>query len=118
MIQLHDITKSYPLGKEQLTVLKGITLTIKKGEFFLALSGPNFSGSDFVKDALKKGATGAIAENVAMSEAGHGKVLIKVKNGTKALQEIAVISGKLNQGLRKGAVQLHDQIMGMAQIYL
>jgi UDP-N-acetylmuramyl pentapeptide synthase len=63
--------------------------TIKKGEFFLALSGPNFSGSDFVKDALKKDALGAIAENVSMSDAGGSKVLIKVKNGTKALQDIA-----------------------------
>lgn len=63
--------------------------TIKKGEFFLALSGPNFSGSDFVKDALKKGAMGAIAENMPLTDAGHGKVLIKVKNGTKALQDIA-----------------------------
>jgi UDP-N-acetylmuramoyl-tripeptide--D-alanyl-D-alanine ligase len=63
--------------------------TIKKGEFFLALSGPNFSGSDFVKDALKKGAAGAIAEHIAVSDASHGKVLIRVKNGTKALQDIA-----------------------------
>lgn len=63
--------------------------TIKKGEFFLALSGPNFSGSDFVNDALKKGAAGAIAENIAKTSAAHNKVLIKVRNGTKALQDIA-----------------------------
>jgi len=62
---------------------------IKKGEYFLALDGPNFSGSDFTEEALKKGAAGAIAERLTVSAAGRGKVLIRVGSGTKALQEIA-----------------------------
>lgn len=63
--------------------------SIKRGELFLALSGPNFSGSDFVKDALKKGAAGAISERHVSCESGKGKIIIKVRNGTKALQDIA-----------------------------
>ncbi len=34
--------------------------TVKQGEFFVPLKGPSFDGHDFVADALKKGACGAL----------------------------------------------------------
>jgi len=43
MIQLHDITKTYPMGSAELTVLRGITLHIKQGEL-VAIMGPSGSG--------------------------------------------------------------------------
>ncbi|HEX9976843.1 MAG TPA: ABC transporter ATP-binding protein [Dehalococcoidales bacterium] len=43
MIRLQDITKVYPMGKRELTVLKGITLNIEKGEL-VAVMGASGSG--------------------------------------------------------------------------
>jgi putative ABC transport system ATP-binding protein len=43
MIKLQDITKVYPMGKRELTVLKGITLNIEKGEL-VAVMGASGSG--------------------------------------------------------------------------
>ena len=43
MIQLQDITKVYPMGKRELTVLKGITLNIEQGEL-VAVMGASGSG--------------------------------------------------------------------------
>lgn len=62
---------------------------IKRGEFFIALSGPNYCGSLFLKDAFKKGAAGAIVERSDISAGDTGKILIKVKDAAKALQDIA-----------------------------
>lgn len=51
LIELNNITKSYPLGETQLQILKGITLHIGLGEF-VAIMGPSGSGKSTLMNIL------------------------------------------------------------------
>lgn len=63
--------------------------TIKAGELFLALDGANFNGNDFIENAFKKGAIGAIGGYFPPTFHNDRKIRIKVKDSTKALADIA-----------------------------
>jgi putative ABC transport system ATP-binding protein len=51
ILQLHNIQKSYYLGKQELPVLKGITMDIFKNEY-VALMGPSGSGKSTLMNIL------------------------------------------------------------------
>lgn len=51
LIELVDITKSYPLGDGDLQILKGINLQIEMGEF-VAIMGPSGSGKSTLMNIL------------------------------------------------------------------
>jgi UDP-N-acetylmuramoyl-tripeptide--D-alanyl-D-alanine ligase len=63
--------------------------TIKKGELFIALKGNSFCGSDFISNAVKKGASAIITDDIS----GPGKCvdvpLLFVKKSVDALSMIA-----------------------------
>ena len=44
------------------------TRTLQSGELFIALSGPNFDGGEFVNQANEKGAAGAVVRSLIKDE--------------------------------------------------
>ena len=51
VIELHNVTKSYQLGKTEVHALRGIDLSIESGEFAV-LSGPSGSGKTTILNIL------------------------------------------------------------------
>ena len=51
MIKLQDISKVYPMGKRELTVLNGINLDIERGEL-VAIMGPSGSGKTTILNLI------------------------------------------------------------------
>ena len=51
ILQLQNIKKSYFLGKQELPVLKGITMNIYKNDY-VALMGPSGSGKSTLMNIL------------------------------------------------------------------
>lgn len=64
--------------------------TLQPGDFFVALRGPRFDAHDFVEEAFRKGAGGAIVERgFAGSAQSIGGSVVEVDDSTRALQKLA-----------------------------
>jgi UDP-N-acetylmuramoyl-tripeptide--D-alanyl-D-alanine ligase len=101
MFQLDDLiraTKAKIIKKLDFNLFKGVSTdsrTIKKNEIFFALDGVNFDGHNFIEDAIKKGAK-AIVVSKDMGNMKHNISILKVKNTTLALGELAKFYRKKN----------------------
>jgi len=78
-----------PVMEVDLSRFSSDSRTITKGDFFLALKGPNFDGNKFAEEAFKKGAIGAFLTTCNLKLTTYNKIIIQVKDTTKALQAIA-----------------------------
>jgi UDP-N-acetylmuramoyl-tripeptide--D-alanyl-D-alanine ligase len=81
--------------------IKGVSIdsrTIQAGELFVALRGDRYDGHEFVADAIKKGAWGAMVERSALetkySALSGLKNMIAVEDTLFSLQEMALIHRK------------------------
>ncbi len=81
--------------------IKGVSIdsrNIKEGELFVALKGDRFDGHDFVPDAIKKGAWGALVERVELeskfASLGGIKNILPVEDTLFALQELSHLHRK------------------------
>jgi UDP-N-acetylmuramoyl-tripeptide--D-alanyl-D-alanine ligase len=76
--------------------IKGISIdsrNIKEGDLFIAIKGERFDGHDFVSEAIKKGAWGALVERSAL-ETRYGSIgglknILPVEDTLSALQELS-----------------------------
>lgn len=72
--------------------VKGISTdsrTIKKGDVFFALKGPNYDGHKFVKEAYEKGAVGAVVEIIPGLDPSKTYNVMVVRDTLRALGFLA-----------------------------
>lgn len=65
------------------------TRKIEKNNIFLALKGENFNGNKYVRDAIEKGASIAIVDEVLFNDSDINGTVIKVDNTYDALLNLA-----------------------------
>ncbi len=75
------------------TVFRGFSIdsrSVRKRDLFIAIVGKRFDGHDFVAEAVRKGAAGAVvSRECSVGGADGDVVMIRVKDTTEALQSLA-----------------------------
>ncbi len=84
------------LGRLERVEIKGVSIdsrNIREGELFVAIKGDRFDGHDFVPEAIKRGAWGALVERSALESRyeslGGLKNILPVEDTLFALQEMS-----------------------------
>jgi len=78
MIRLQEITKVYPMGKRELTVLRGVDLHIEQGEL-VAIMGPSGSGKTTMLNLI-----GCLDKPTSGSYHLEGREVSRLSNGELA----------------------------------
>jgi UDP-N-acetylmuramoyl-tripeptide--D-alanyl-D-alanine ligase len=89
------------LGRLDRMEIKGISIdsrNVKEGELFVAIKGDRFDGHDFVPDAIRKGAWGALVERSILESRfavlGILKNIVPVEDTLSSLQEMSHLHRK------------------------
>ena len=64
------------------------TRTLRRGELFVALQGPNFDGRDYVVQARDKGAVGAVVDALVENEIAQSLAQVVVSDAKRALGQL------------------------------
>jgi len=65
------------------------TRTLTTGDLYVAIKGENVDGSKYIKEAFRKGAIGCITDKDIEISNVENRIIIKVEDTIKSLQEIA-----------------------------
>src|SRR5512140_3755195 len=88
---LEDILEH--LARKKITGVSIDSRTVKPGELFIAVKGDRFDGHDFVPDAIKRGAWGAMVERSTLesrfASLGSLRNILPVEDTLYALQEMS-----------------------------
>lgn len=76
------------LSRKHVAGISTDSRTLKPGEIFLALSGPNFDAHDHLQEALKKGALALVVQR-ALKKGPAADLAITVEDGLFALGQLA-----------------------------
>ena len=101
MIQLQNITKVYPMGNRELTVLRGINLHVERGEM-VAIMGPSGSGKTTILNLI-----GCLDTPTSGSYYLEGKEVNRLSSGELAKvrgQKIGFVFQTFNLLLRLSAL--------------
>ncbi|MBI5369509.1 MAG: UDP-N-acetylmuramoyl-tripeptide--D-alanyl-D-alanine ligase [Planctomycetes bacterium] len=79
-----------PVHSGQVIAVSTDTRQLQPGDWFVALTGANFDGHDFLRDAVKKGAGGCIVAREFVAEEELDRVpVVRVKDTLLALGDLA-----------------------------
>ena len=98
-VELASLVEGKLLGRKDAPIKRFCidSRRIKEGDVFIALKGQKDDGHNYVKEALSKGAVGAIVQRDGCGPP-PGKFLIKVKDTFEALRDIARYRRKTYRG--------------------
>ena len=87
---------------EFIAPITGVSIdsrTIEEDDIFFALSGENFNGNDFIDDAIEKGASVCISDDIKKVNSSNVKKVIQVENVLNALNSLAIYRRKSLKGM-------------------
>lgn len=91
--EILKITKGKSWGRKKDIVFEGVSIdsrTLVARQLFIAVKGTRFDGHDFIKEAVRKGALGAIASDIKVIQSLNGEFpIIQVGNTLQSLVDLA-----------------------------